>query len=92
MRYAIELGPLALLHIDRHKRAGSKQLLAKIEGLFAELAEHPRIGTGKPEQLKNYTTETWLRRIDRQHRLVYEIHDEEVVVIVVAAYGHYDEK
>ncbi len=32
------------------------------------------------------------RRISRKHRLVYEIHDTEVIVLVLAAYGHYEDK
>ncbi|MCH5308145.1 MAG: type II toxin-antitoxin system YoeB family toxin [Prevotella sp.] len=34
----------------------------------------------------------WSRRITQKHRLVYEIHDAEVVVLVLTAYGHYDDR
>jgi toxin YoeB len=57
--------------------------------LLTELEEHPRTGTGQVEQLKHFTNETWSRRINREHRLVYEIHDNEVLVLVISAYGHY---
>lgn len=30
--------------------------------------------------------------ITKKHRLIYEIHDNEVVVIVISAYGHYSDK
>ena len=33
----------------------------------------------------------WSRRITKKHRLVYEIHDMEVVILVLTAYGHYDD-
>lgn len=91
MSYRVELTPQTLLHLDRHKRTGNKRFIAKIADLMAELAEHPRTGTGKPERLKNYTREIWFRRIDQKHRLVYEIQEHELVVVAVAAYGHYDE-
>ena len=60
--------------------------------LIAELYEHPRTGTGKPEQLSGNRSGQWSRRISKKHRLVYEIHDTEVVVLVLTAYGHYDDK
>ena len=34
----------------------------------------------------------WRCKITDKHRLVYEIHDSEVVVLVLMAYGHYDDK
>ncbi|MFI3269017.1 MAG: Txe/YoeB family addiction module toxin [Rikenellaceae bacterium] len=59
-------------------------------GILGELIEHPRSGTGKPEPLKGYAErELWSRRIDQKHRLVYEIRDDELIVIAIAAYGHY---
>ncbi|MFR9624293.1 MAG: type II toxin-antitoxin system YoeB family toxin, partial [Rikenellaceae bacterium] len=54
----------------------------------------PRSGTGKPERLKGYAPERemWSRRIDSKNRLIYQIKEQELVVIAVAAYGHYDDK
>ena len=60
--------------------------------LIAELYEHPRTGTGKPEPLLDNRSGQWSRRISKKHRLVYEIQDMEVIVLVLTAYGHYDEK
>ena len=60
--------------------------------LIAELYEHPYTGTGKPEPLAGNRAGQWSRRISKKHRLVYEIHDTEVVVLVLTAYGHYDDK
>ena len=57
-----------------------------------ELKEHPRTGTGHPEQLSGDRTGQWSRRITKKHRLVYEIHDTEVIVLVLTAYGHYDDR
>lgn len=65
------------------------QLIKKLTKLLDELREHPRTGTGQVEQLKFFTQETWSRRLNKEHRLVYEIHDNEVLVLVVSAYGHY---
>lgn len=57
-----------------------------------ELKEHPRTGTGHPEQLSGDRAGQWSRRLSKKHRMVYEIHDTEIVVLVLAAYGHYDDK
>ena len=65
---------------------------AKAQALIDELREHPRTGTGHPEQLSGDRAGQWSRRITKKHRLVYEIHDMEVVVLVLTAYGHYDDK
>ena len=60
--------------------------------LIAELHEHPRTGTGKPEMLSGNLTGTWSRSITEKHRLVYEIHDTEVIVFLLSAHGHYGDK
>ena len=60
--------------------------------LIAELYNHPRTGTGKPEPLSGDLSGQWSRRITKKHRLIYEIHDKEVIVLVLTAYGHYGEK
>ena len=60
--------------------------------LIKELYEHPRTGTGKPEPLSGNRAGQWSRRISKKHRWIYEIHDTEVVVLVLTAYGHYEDK
>ena len=69
-----------------------QQAYKKALKLIAELYEHPRTGTGKPKQLTGNRSGQWSRRISNKHRLVYEIHDTEVVVLVLTAYGHYGDK
>ena len=67
----------------------SPKAFRKLTKLLDELREHPRTGTGQVEQLKFCSAETWSRRLDREHRLVYEIRDAEVIVLVLSAFGHY---
>lgn len=92
MTYAVTFDSQVEGDIVKHIKAGNKKLVGRIDILVKELTEHPRNGTGKPEQLKNYSVETWSRRIDDKHRLVYEIHDNELMVIAISAYGHYGNK
>lgn len=90
MSYNVILTDEAQDHLTRlnHDEPSAYQ---KALRLIAELYEHPRVGTGHPEQLKG-EEDRWSRRITRKHRLVYEIHDTEVLVLVLAAYGHYSDK
>ena len=64
----------------------------KVSRFIQELAEHPKTGTGHPEPLKGQPEGRWSRQITKKHRLVYRIFNEEVVVLVISAYGHYDDK
>ena len=65
----------------------------KVQGFFNELKEHPKTGTGKPEMMKHGKYRgMWSRRINKKHRLVYSINDAEIVVIILTAKEHYDDK
>lgn len=92
MSYTLRLTPEAIKDIERHKKSGDKKLLKKISVLLDELREHPRTGTGQPEELKYNLKGLYSRRINRKHRLVYDIKDEIVTVIVLSAYSHYGDK
>ncbi len=64
----------------------------KVGQLLHELKDHPRTGTGHPKPLGGDRKGQWSRRISDKHRLVYEIQDEVVIVLVLSAWGHYDDK
>ena len=66
--------------------------IKKVEKLLKELRQHPMTGTGHPEPLKGMSASVWSRRISNKHRLVYEIIDSCVKVIILTAYGHYADK
>ena len=74
------------------KATGNKRIMKRITKLLEDILQHPFTGIGKPEPLKGDRSGQWSRRITKKHRLVYEIHDTEVVVLVLTAYGHYDDK
>ena len=54
--------------------------------------EHPRTGTGHPEPLVGSNDVTYSRRITKKDRLVYDIYDNIVTVLVISAEGHYRDK
>lgn len=74
--------------IRQHKKSGNKSVVNKITLLLEELVSHPFTGTGKPEPLKHYLIGCWSRRINREHRLVYEVDVD--VILVLSAKGHYE--
>ena len=41
----------------------------------------PGVGTGKPERLSGDLTGFWSRRIDQEHRLVYTVKNDELVIV-----------
>jgi toxin YoeB len=53
----------------------------RIVRLLREVQRDPFRGTGKPEPLKHELAGCWSRRIDQQHRLVYEVHKEKIRVL-----------
>lgn len=91
MTYSLVISEIAKADLERLKRNEPKAF-EKATTLLNELMEHPRSGTGKPEPLKWNKRNQWSRRITIKHRLVYEIKDTEVIVLIISAYGHYKEK
>jgi len=92
MRYELEFSQTAMDDIDKHKKAGDKAVLKKIEKLLNELMEHPLSGTGQPEKLKHGLVGLYSRRINKKHRLIYSIDNEVVKVHVISAHSHYGDK
>jgi toxin YoeB len=90
-KYYLRLSDEAKDDIKYYKKSGNKSIVKKINDLLDELKEHPKTGTGKPEQLKGFPNR-WSRRITDKHRLVYRIQEDIVVVLVVSAHGHYNDK
>lgn len=91
MAYKIKYQKQAILDAAKLQKT-EPNAFKKLLKLESELREHPRTGTGHPEQLRGDRTNQWSRRITQKHRLVYEIYDTEVVVLVLTAYGHYEDK
>jgi toxin YoeB len=65
-----------------------KKILKKINSLIKEIQRNPYDGIGKPEPLKYDLSGLWSRRIDRDHRLVYQIINNEL--LVYSCRYHYD--
>ena len=92
MTYEIELTATALEDLEKLKRSGDKKSLIKLDKLFDELRKTPITGTGKPERLKHFSKEIYSRRINAKHRLVYQIFEDKILVLVLSMWGHYSDK
>ena len=91
MAYVIDYTDKAIADLIQ-LRDNEPKAYAKATALIKELKDHPQTGTGKPEQLKGERAGQWSRCITKKHRLIYTINGTEVTVLVLAAYGHYDDK
>ena len=57
-----------------------RKLLARINGLIREIQREPFSGIGKPEPLKHALAGYWSRRIDDEHRIVYKVQDDALLI------------
>ena len=71
--------PEALKDLEFWKKSGDKQIQNKIKKLILAIQENPTEGIGKPEQLKYDLSGSWSRRINKEHRIVYEINDKGII-------------
>jgi toxin YoeB len=58
-----------------------KKIHQKIVDLILDILRQPYTGLGKPERLKYELHGYWSRRISEEHRLVYKIAGERVIII-----------
>jgi toxin YoeB len=58
-----------------------KAMQRKINALIPECQRHPSEGKGKPEPLKGDLAGYWSRRINREHRLVYKVTKNAIIVV-----------
>ena len=65
-----------------------KKILKKINVLIRDIQRTPNSGFGKPEPLKYDLAGFWSRRIDREHRLVYQVIGTEI--LIYSCRYHYD--
>ncbi len=92
MSYRIEFANGARKDFEYWKKYGTKKELNKILTLLNEISVNPRSGTGKVEQLKGDRSGQWSRRINSKDRIVYEIYDDVIKVLVLSLKGHYGDK
>lgn len=65
-----------------------KKLYQRLVGVILDTLRHPFTGVGKPEPLKYALKGYWSRRINDEHRLVYKVTDDSI--IIVSCKYHYE--
>ena len=87
MGYVLDFTDKAKEDVEFFKKSGNKIVLKKLNTLLEEILDTPFSGVGKPEALKHELSGYWSRRINREHRLIYKVIDQSVVIYSLR--GHY---
>jgi len=66
----------------------NKKMLKRINDLLKDISRNPFSGIGKPEPLKYKYKGFWSRRIDNEHRLIYQVKNNEI--LIAKCRFHYD--
>ncbi len=77
---SLEFDPSAFEDLSWWIKEDRKTAL-RIMNLIKEVQRDPFAGPGKPEPLKHELAGCWSRRIDQQHRLVYEVKEERIRIL-----------
>lgn len=65
-----------------------KKVVKRINDLIKDIIRNPFDGIGKPERLRYDLAGYWSRRIDQEHRLVYQVKED--TILIYACRFHYD--
>lgn len=57
-----------------------KKILKRINNLLKDIQRHKYEGIGKPESLKHNLAGYWSRRINTEHRIVYKIENNSILI------------
>lgn len=91
MNYKIDFTSEARKVLEKYKKS-NPVAFKKVIRFMPELEQHPRTGTGHPEPLKAGSSISYSRRITAHDRLIYDIYDDTVTVLIIAVEGHYNDK
>ena len=91
MKYRIEYSSEVQKTLKKWKKSNPIPF-KRMRDLLPELEEHPRTGSGHPEPLKGGKGITYSRHLSAHDRIIYDIYDDVVTVLVIQVGGHYDDK
>lgn len=64
-----------------HWQTADRAILKRINRLLEDIGRDPFVGIGKPEPLRHALAGAWSRRIDEEHRLVYLVDGDDIVIL-----------
>lgn len=91
MIYTIDYSKSAQKEIAKWKKS-NPALFDKLRKILNDIVAHPREEIGHPEPLKGGDDVTYSRHITGHDRIVYDIYDETIRILVLAVEGHYKDK
>lgn len=91
MTYSVTTSKSAEDVIKKWKKS-NPNLFKKYQKIYKELIEHPRTGIGHPEPMIGGNSIIYSRHISAHDRIIYEIHDDVITVLVLEVEGHYNDK
>ena len=91
MMYAVEYSKAANKTLKKWKKSNPR-LFKKAASILMDIMQHPRTGLGHPEPLVGGNDITYSRHITAEDRIIYDIYDEHVYVLVIQLEEHYDDK
>lgn len=68
-------------------QANDRQIIKRINELIKDIQRSPYQGIGKPEPLRHALSGYWSRRITDEHRLVYRVENQ--TILIAQARFHY---
>ena len=80
------MDPAFIADLQHWTRTDGRRVL-RVLRLVEDVLRDPLTGAGKPERLRGQLHGKWSRRIDQEHRLVYEVREDRVYFL--AARYHY---
>jgi toxin YoeB len=83
----IEITDKAKLDLDYWNKVKNESVLRRIRELLESILESPYKGIGKPEALKYGLSGKWSRRINKEHRIVYQLSGN--IIVIHSLRGHY---
>lgn len=91
MMYTIDFEPGVKKIISKWKKS-NPVAFKKLTKVLEAIMEDPRHGIGHPEPLVNGANITYSRHITKNDRIIYDILDMEVRVLILELEGHYNDK
>jgi toxin YoeB len=89
--YSVQFDKAVVKVIAKWKKSNPK-LHSKLSKILVAIAENPREGIGHPEPLVGGNDVIYSRHITAHDRIIYSIHDQEIIVVIIELEGHYNDK
>ena len=91
MTYKIEFTLEVQKALKKWKKS-NPQSFKKLYDILPDLEQHPRRGKGHPEPLKGGRGITYSRHLSGHDRVIYNIYEDVVTVLILQIEGHYNDK